>query len=172
MDEGQVLRRMLAAMTGIHFQRFRHPECLTPVDMTRVEEAQKELRQFPVWIEFPRSLNIQQLVSRARIAKQRHSVEFVGLDYLQKMEFTTDKPEQQYAAVGYAAKQLANLVKHEGMVVLALSSLTEKSGRTKDSEPSMLDIRQSGDVQNEAGSMCCCIEKVPMRRTKASMSVA
>lgn len=153
MDEAQILRRMLSAMTGIPFAKFRYAQALTPVDMTRIAEAQEALRRFPVRIEVARSLTAAQLVSRARIAKRRYGVQFIGLDYLQKLKFTSSKPEMRYIAVGDAAQQLANLAKDEGIVVVALSSLTEKTGRAHDAKPSMADIRQSGDVQYEAATV-------------------
>jgi replicative DNA helicase len=154
MDEQQTYYRMLAALTGIHFSKFRYPNLLTPVDKRRIADAQDAMLRFPVKFEFPRSLNAGQLVARTRIAKRRQGVEFVGLDYLQKLEFSPrDKPEHRYIVIGDAARSLASLAKDEHIAVLAISSLTEKSGRNADTPPSMADIRQSGDVAYEAGSV-------------------
>jgi replicative DNA helicase len=153
MDESQVWRRVLAAMTGIPYALFKKPSKLTPIHWTKIDEARDQLRHFPIRIDSSSRLTASQVVSRGRIAKRRYSIEFLGVDYLQILRFATDKPEARYIAVGDAATQFAALAKDENIAVVALSSLTEKTARGHDALPSMADIRQSGDVQYVAGSV-------------------
>jgi replicative DNA helicase len=147
MSESQVLRRILAVMTGIPFSRFTKPYMLTADDWKLLEEARTELNTFPLTIDSTSKLTAQELIARARMAVKRYGVRLIAVDYLQILSFKTDKPEARFIAVGDAANALASLAKDENVAAIAVASLTEKGSRAHDALPSMADIRQSGDVQ-------------------------
>jgi replicative DNA helicase len=153
MDEQQVYRRMLSAVTGIHYERFTTPYKLTDSDRRLVADAHDAILRWPIRIEFSRSLNAGQLVARARRAIRREGCKFVALDYLQKLQFAGVKTELRHIAVGDAARALASLARDEHIAVLALSSLTEKSGKAANARPSMTDLKASGDIAYEAANI-------------------
>jgi replicative DNA helicase len=149
MTAGQLLRRLWAIVSGVPFRKIRHPKLQTDSDHDRILAAMAEVSEWPLVIDDIASLGIDQLVSRARIEKRKQDTRIVIVDYLQKMRFP-GKTDHRYMAVTDAAVQLARLAKEEGIAVLLLSSLTEKSGMNRNSPPTLQDLRQSGDIQYEA----------------------
>jgi replicative DNA helicase len=154
MTKDQVLRRMWSAVSGVAFARVRNPkpDSLDLQQLLRVESAVDVVAQFPLEIEDEANYSISQIVSKARISKRRKKTRLIGLDYLQKLHFDV-KPEHKSVAVADATVKLATLAKTDHMAVIALSSLTEKTGRSRNIAPVLADLRQSGDIQYEASTV-------------------
>jgi replicative DNA helicase len=152
MTLSQVLRRMWACMTGIKIGRLQHAAYLSQQEIELLAQARQETARFPLVIDTNAYLTKQQIISRARISKRRYGTRFVAVDYLQKLRFES-KAEFRHIEVGDTAKLLATFAKNEHVAVMALSSLTDKSGRAADAEPTLADLRQSGDIQYEASTV-------------------
>ena len=114
--------------------------------------AKDEVARWPLIIDPDPNLTAGQLVSRARISKRRYGTRLFGVDYLQKMRGLT-KPEFRHVETSEEAVKLASLAKKDHLAVVALSSLTDKGGRASDAAPTLGDLRQSGDIQYEAGTV-------------------
>ena len=114
--------------------------------------AKDEVARWPLIIDPDPNLTAGQLVSRARISKRRYGTRLIGVDYLQKMRGLT-KPEFRHVETSEEAVKLASLAKKDHLAVVALSSLTDKGGRASDAAPTLGDLRQSGDIQYEAGTV-------------------
>jgi replicative DNA helicase len=153
MTLSHVLRRMWAAMTGIPIRfLMRNIPSLEPRDLQALKIAQEETARFPLIIDVNAYLTKEQILSRARISQRRFGTKFVAIDYLQKIRFQS-APEFRHIEVGDTSKLLAMFAKNEHVAVLALSSMTDKGGRAADSEPTLADLRQSGDIQYEASTV-------------------
>ncbi|HEY1743732.1 MAG TPA: DnaB-like helicase C-terminal domain-containing protein [Granulicella sp.] len=152
MTQEQVLYRIWAAVAGVPFIKLRHPKLLQSSEERALRAAKDEVAQWPLIIDADPNLTAAQLASRARISKRRYGTRLVGIDYLQKLRFLA-KPDHRNIEVGDAAVMLTNLAKKDRLAVVALSSLTEKSGRGRNAAPSLGDLRQSGDIQYEASTV-------------------
>ena len=159
MTQGEVLRRLWTAVAQLPYEQLRHPSLLHSSDMRMLRAAKDEVVQWPLIIDDDPNLTAGQLVSRARISKRRYGTRLIGVDYLQKMRYLT-KPEHRHIEVSDAAVKLANLAKKDHLAVVALSSLTDKSGRVRDAAPTLGDLRQSGDIQYEASTVIIIHRKV------------
>ncbi len=149
MTAGQTLRRIWAEVSGVPFHKLRRPERQTDEEHQRVLAAMDEVATWPLVIDDSSTLSIDQLVSRVRSAKRRIGTQIVFVDYLQKMKFA-GRPEHRYLAVTDAAVQLARLAKDEHLAVMLLSSVSEKSGSSRNNPPTLQDFRQSGDIAYES----------------------
>jgi replicative DNA helicase len=152
MTLSQVLRRMWSCMTGIRIGRLQHAAYLSEQEVELLAQARQDTARFPVIVDVNAYLTKQQIISRARISKRRHGTRLVAVDYLQKLRFES-KAEFRHIEVGDTSKLLATFAKNEHVAVVALSSLTDKSGRATDAEPTLADLRQSGDIQYEASTV-------------------
>jgi replicative DNA helicase len=151
MSAGKFLRRIWSAVAAIPFHKLRHPERQTPDEYSRVVRAMAEVSGWPLVLDDAATLDIDQLVARARISKRRQGTEIVALDYLQKLRFSP-KRDHRYMEVTDAAVKMARLAKEEDLAVLMLSSLTEGEKRERNRPPTLADFRQSGDIQFEAST--------------------
>jgi replicative DNA helicase len=152
MTRGQILRRCLAVVSGVPFRLLRRPFSLREQDISAIRAAKEQVALWRLIIDDDPTLTITQMISRARISKRRHGTRLVGVDYLQKVRFSS-KPEHRHIEVTDAAVKLSNLAKQEQLAVVALSSLTEKGGRMRNAPPVLGDLRQSGDIQYEASTV-------------------
>ncbi len=71
MTGGQMLRRLWAIVSGVPFHKIRHPQRQTASEHDLVLWAMREVSDWPLVIDDRASLTIEQLVSRASIAKRR-----------------------------------------------------------------------------------------------------
>lgn len=149
MTSGQLLRRLWAAVSGVSFHRVRHPQRMNDVEAAEIRKAAMLVSGWPLLIDDTANLSVEQLIARARGSKRKYGTGIVAIDYLQKLRFSR-KLEMRYLDVTNAAVSLAQLAKEEQVAVLLLSSLTEKSGKDRNSPPSLSDFRQSGDIAFEA----------------------
>jgi len=152
MTKGQILRRMWAAVASLRFSLLTHPIFLHGSDMSLLRDVKATVAGWPLVIDDDTNITPGQLISRARISKRRNGTRLFGVDYLQKMKFLS-KPEHRHIEVSDTAVKLANLAKKEHVAVVALSSLTDKGGRTRNAVPTLGDLRQSGDIQYEASTV-------------------
>jgi replicative DNA helicase len=172
MTKGQMLRRLWAGVANIRFALLRQPQFMPKADLEVLKAAKETVARFPLIIEDNPNLTANQVVSRARISKRRNKTRFIGLDYLQKMHFTS-KPEHRHIEVTDAAVKLTNLAKKENLAVVALSSLTEKTGKMVNQLPTLADLRQSGDIQYEAATVLLIHREVDIetQRVKSNGSI-
>lgn len=152
MTKGQILRRIWAMVASLRFHLIRHPTFLHTADVRLLSDVKTEVSRWPLVIDDDTNMTVAQIVSRARISKRRHGTRLIGVDYLQKIRYVS-KPEFRHVEVSDAAVRLANLAKKEQVAVIALSSLTDRGGKGKNSTPTLGDLRQSGDIQYEAATV-------------------
>jgi replicative DNA helicase len=114
----------------------------------RFADARDRVRELPFWVEHPHSLTLHGLKAMCRRYRRRHGVGLVVIDYLQKLQPDpgADNREQ---AVGDLAKGVCALGKELKVPVILLAQLNRESEREK-RRPRLSDIRESGQVENEA----------------------
>jgi replicative DNA helicase len=151
MSSGQFLRRIWSIVSGVPFNRVRHPDRMDKSEAARVDAASLRVSNWPLVIDESSSLTADQLCARARMSKRKQGTVVVCVDYLQKMRFS-DKQAQRYMDVTAACVSMASLAKDEGFALLLLSSVSEKSGSNRNSPPTLQDFRQSGDIAYEAST--------------------
>lgn len=151
MSAGQFLRRIWSIVSGVAFNRLRHPDRMSDEEARRVDAASLRVSNWPLVIDDSSSLTADQLCARARISKRKQGTRIVCIDYLQKMRFSGQQA-QRYMDVTAACVAMAGLAKEEDIALLLLSSVSEKSGSNRNNPPTLQDFRQSGDIAYEANT--------------------
>lgn len=151
MRAGQFLRRLWAIVSGVPFNRIRHPDRMSVEEAKSVEAAALRISSWPLTIDDSSALTADQLCARARMSKRRQGTAIVCVDYLQKMRFNSQQT-QRYLDVTAACVAMAGLAKDEGLALLLLSSVSEKNGKGRNDTPTLQDFRQSGDIAYEAST--------------------
>jgi replicative DNA helicase len=105
--------------------------------------AAADLAEHPIWIDDSPSLTASQLLARARLYIRRHGVKLIVVDYLRLV----DAPGRDLRErVSYVANTLRQLAKTENIAVVLLSQLRRPEGGMN-ARPSMLDLKESGDIE-------------------------
>jgi replicative DNA helicase len=122
---------------------------------TTIPQAVKgatKLANLPIWID-DSSLTVEDLERRVHIAKRKHGVKFVVVDYIGLLT-TKQRLRDSYERTTYISKQLKRIAKETRLPFLVLSQLSRKLedrpykdlGRS----PIMSDFRDSGQIEQDA----------------------
>lgn len=146
MTEKQIYERFVSAASGIGLQRIRRALAYTGDEKERFDKANKVLSGKDKIIITTGS----QTVSSMRNEIKKHDYDLVVIDYLQLI-----KPEGRYkgnrfAEVGEISHSIKTLATDFGIPVIVLSQLNRASVGREDKEPSMSELRESGDIEQDA----------------------
>lgn len=146
MRAEQLVTRLLPMFSGVSLDRVVDARRLDERDWGRVIDGAEPLRGLPVWIDDTPSLTAEALASRARsmVAK---GAGLIVVDYLGKM-FTEGRDPT--AEIGRNVSSLKNLARELSVPVLCLAQLNRGVEARADKRPLLSDLRQSGEVEQEA----------------------
>jgi replicative DNA helicase len=143
MQRFEIGKRFLAAKSTLAAGLIRNPQRIKPERWPELATAAAKVAEWPIYIDDRASLNIQELLASARLYVRRHGVKLVVVDYLRLV----DAPGRNlHERVGYVANALRQLAKTEQIGVVLLSQLRRPEGGIN-ARPSMIDIKESGDVE-------------------------
>lgn len=100
-----------------------------------------------LWIDDKPAIGVAYVRARARRMQRKHGLDLVVIDYLGLMEGKGDNRVQQIGAISRGLKQLAKELQVPIMVLAQLNRGVE--GRT-DKRPVMSDLRDSGEIEQDA----------------------
>ncbi len=145
MSNAQLIRRLLAARSGILACQIRNPKWIGKDKWPRVASTGVALRELPIWIDDSPSLSIRELVARARLCRRRFGIRLVVVDYLRPVRAPGRDIREQ---VGNVADALRVLAKTEDIAVVLLSQLRRPESLNQ--PPSMIELKESGDIESHA----------------------
>jgi len=144
--EMQVLeigKRFLAAKSSLPAMQIRNPQSIRAERWSELFETGVKIAEWPIYVDDRSSLTIQELLASARLYIRRHGVKLIVVDYLRLV----DSPGRDLRErVGRVADALRQLTKREQVSVILLSQL-RRPERGINSKPSMLDLKESGDIE-------------------------
>jgi replicative DNA helicase len=138
--------RVLSSLSGIALHdmragRVRGREGI--IEKARVETASRR-----IWIDETPGLSIGQIKSRARKLNDTHGLDILIVDYLQLA--STEDSKSRYEEVSEVSRGLQALAKELEVCVVALSQLSRKVEERVDKRPTMADLRESGQIEQDA----------------------
>ena len=82
MDGDPLIRRILAAETGIPASMLRNPRFLNDSERKQIKEAGNVIAEWPLKLDTTASLSVTELLARARLSVIRDKVELVIVDHI------------------------------------------------------------------------------------------
>jgi replicative DNA helicase len=147
MTRQQILRRILCAVSGVPFPRVRDPRWATEQDMQQLTKAAVEIERWPLHIVDSAGITIEKITAASRLAIRRHGVKLIGLDYIQIVNAQGRDERLRVAAI---SRGLTRLAKDEQVPVVVLSQLARPDRSNANRRPSMSDLRESSQLENDA----------------------
>ena len=152
MDHESVVARQIAAIMGRPID-YVQSGGTTNEEVIRVKS---ELSKFNCVIDDRAGLNVYQICDAARMQNKKSKTDIIIVDYLQIV--SVDKSDYSRAvALGRVSSELKNLAKELRIPVIALSQLNRasevrdaKTGQTKNELPSMSQLKESGNLEQDA----------------------
>lgn len=95
---------------------------------------------------------LAELLGRAAAFKARHGLDLWVIDYLQLIGDCTrfERNESQPIAIGRVTRALKRFASREKCVVMLLAQLNREVEKRTDTEPQLIDLKSSGDIEQDA----------------------
>ncbi|MEW6200205.1 MAG: replicative DNA helicase [Planctomycetota bacterium] len=149
MSRQQVAQRILCSRARVNshtLRRGRH----TAEDLKRLQEAADELTHAPLLVDDTSDLTVLELRARARMARRRHDIRAIFVDYLQLMR--APRSENRQVEVANISRGLKALAKDLNVPVVAMAQLNRspEDKTRRGNRPRMSDLRESGAIEQDA----------------------
>lgn len=148
MSRAEFAQRWIAGMTGVNTYRQRHGK-LDAQDWGRLADAQHHLAALPIFVDDQPRLSVAQMRQRARRVKRQHGLDLIVIDHLQLIR-QGGKQESRRLEIGDATSMLKAIAKEMQVPVLLLSQLSRAVESRDDKRPSLSDLKESGDIEQDA----------------------
>lgn len=148
-------KSVLSGQVVKSFAERGEPALIVSLEMNRAEMAERydksvdrgTLRGLPIYL-VDSAYQAGQIASLIRLAKRKHGIQIVVLDYLQLTESDDRKAsrERQVAEVSRTMKQLAGELRIPVIAACQLNRSSDKENRL----PRLSDLRESGSIEQDA----------------------
>lgn len=145
MTRAQVLGRMWSILSQVPYRHVRFPRTATPNQADTLRNAAWRIGDWPLHIYDRASMTIGEICASTKIHIRRRGARLVCVDYLQRIQVPAQKEVR--LQMSQAAMRLAMAVKGTPAHMMALSQLRRREDNTY---PQMKDLRESGQIENEA----------------------
>lgn len=145
MAEKQIYERSIAAASGIDMTRIR----LATNFLNDEKELFKKGNEILAQERNVATITGTQSVNTIRAIQKQEQYDIIVVDYLQLLK-PTIKRNNRVTEVGDISRGLKDLATDFKIPVIALSQLNRASEMNKDKEPTMSELRESGDIEQDA----------------------
>jgi len=147
MSAEQLMKKSICSVGNISQNNFKTGK-LTDGEWTALNKATMQLMNSSLVIDDRPALSIQQIRAKCLKIKRTEGLKLVMVDYLTLIKDKSARSRTE--EVGAVSRALKAIAKECGVVVLALSQLNRNCEDRKNKRPIMSDIRDSGEVEQDA----------------------
>lgn len=145
MAEKQIYERAVASASGIDMTRIRLATNFLNDEKEKFIYGNEQLKaEKNVFI-----ISDKHTINEIRNVQKKAKYDIIVIDYLQLIQ-SNSKRNSRVAEVGDISRGLKAIAKDFNIPVIALSQLNRVSEMNKDKEPSMSELRESGDIEQDA----------------------
>lgn len=148
MPAEDIDNRIISRYLKIEGEKIFDPKRMEAKDWARLEMIQPCFEEKPFFLIDKTPMNISDIRRACNQMKNTHGLAAVFVDYLSLIEGGIG--ENETLRIGNLSAQLKNLAKDFDVPVVALSQLNRGLEQRVDKRPVMSDLRQSGEVEQNA----------------------
>ena len=146
MTEKQIYERFLSSASGIGLTRIRRAVSFTGNEKEQFDRANELLEQKEELYVTTGS----QTVSKIQKEIKKRSFDLIIIDYLQLIKPEGRYKGNRYAEVGEISHSIKAIATDFKIPVIVLSQLNRASAGREDKEPTMSELKESGDIEQDA----------------------
>ena len=167
MGTDDINERILSIVSGVPLQNIRLGT-MTEEQVAPLERAKKVVEKMPIYVDNNFTRGIDYIIATIRKYHQLYDIKVVGIDYIQLIVERTTESTHLLGAASRALKLLANEL---GITIVILSQMNRKVEDREDKRPLMADLRQSGNLEEDADIMVAlyrdemCVPHSPVEGT-------
>lgn len=148
MTNGNLIKRLLAMVSGIDYQRLQLGELDKPERELLLKSA-SQIRELPIWIDDTRAKTVPAIISAFRRLKQKHPISLLMIDHLQLMRGHIKSQDKNHE-ISEIVHCLKHLARDHNVVVVLLSQLNRECEKRRDPRPILSDLKESGTIEEDA----------------------
>lgn len=142
------VQRLLALQANVDLLKIRLPSKLTSDEWSRLAGGADQLARAPFYVDAT-AKTVAEIRSKAR--RQKARTPDLGLVVVDYMQLLVHGPASDVTALtGQVSQQLKMLAKDLEVPVLAISQLSRGLEKRQDKRPTLADLRQSGQIEQDA----------------------
>ncbi|MEJ5165690.1 MAG: DnaB-like helicase C-terminal domain-containing protein, partial [Thermoanaerobaculia bacterium] len=124
---------------------------LSAEDFKDLAKSTQELEKLNIFIDDSTPFYMHELRAKCRRLMKTYGLDIVFIDYIQLLK-TREKYENRNLQLGAISASLKSIAKEFKIPVVALSQLSRspEKRREKDARPTMADLRESGNLEQDA----------------------
>jgi replicative DNA helicase len=145
MSKKQVVRRMIANLSGIDSNRIKFGEC-TSKEVDLIFSIQSQDFWNNVFI-FEGTHSMKDISVKMHQLKRQHNIDIFIVDYLQKIQ--PKKNGSRYEQVTDISNELKSLIQNIQIPCVAFAQLSRDSSKTG-KRPTLPDLKESGEIEQDA----------------------
>ena len=146
MQEKQIYERMLAKASKIDMLRIRNAVAFLNDEEEKFNSGNEKLKTYDnIFVR-----NGSARVSDVRSCVKNGEYDLVVIDYLQLLKPDKGRGSNRYAEVGDISRGIKAIAMDYNVPIIALSQLNRASEGKEDKEPTMSELRESGDIEQDA----------------------
>lgn len=151
MSKEQLVERMLAQEALVNLLDMGRGR-LADDDFRRLSQAAGHLNGAPIWIDEDPVTALELRARARRAAKEADELALIVVDYLQLM--AGSEGENRNQEIGHITRTLKEVGKELRCPVVALSQLSRRVEERSDKRPMLSDLRDSGNIEQDADLVC------------------
>lgn len=168
MTEKQIYERMVSYEGGIPLQRIRTAEgFMNDLERTRFDNANVVLKARENLLVSTGGKTVAEIRRDVKAKKP----DVVIIDYLQLLKPESNYRGNRYAEVGQVSRAIKGLAIEQKIPVIVLTQLNRCSEGRDTKEPTMADIRESGDIEQDASIIILLWNKDDDDRSKKGVKI-
>ena len=144
MSDKQIYERLLSGISGIGLTRIRRAHSFLGDERERFNKANEELKESTLYI---RSGPVS--VSQIRNECKHLELDCIIIDYIQLLK-SDIRYQSRASEVGAISKAIKALAMELNIPIIALSQLNRVSELRENKEPTMGELREAGDIEQDA----------------------
>ena len=146
MKDTQVYERFVVSQSGIGLTRLRRAKKFLGDEKERFDKANEFLEKKDNIVITTGSKSVSEIRSESR----HMGYDIIIIDYLQLLKSDTNYRGNRYAEVGAISKAIKALSMELNIPIIALSQLNRVSESKDTKEPTMAELREAGDIEQDA----------------------
>lgn len=117
-------------------------------DFLRITGCLGKVKKLPIWIDERSGFTTSMMRSTIREMVKRYGIKIAMVDHAQRVRHPSARDRRnEVSAVSWACHEIALEL---GIVVMLASQLGREAAKDEDTEPSLVNLRESGDIEEDA----------------------
>lgn len=151
MTGAEIVGRLAVAGAAVNLFDLTSGAALT-AQWPAITAALGDLAGEPIWLDDSGGLSLPELRARALRLASRTSLGLIVVDYVQLVTLGA-LAEKRYQELGAVSRGLKSLAKELDVPILAAAQLSRAVEHRSDRKPTLADLRESGDLEQDADTV-------------------